>query len=167
MNNSGFDIHRHLHAEKIVVAAISLSLLLIVVPVASHSQEQSTTAPALSGVVSSNLNPLQIALLHWYGANQATNFTVGSAPFGVAFDGANVWIANFNSNNVTKLRANDGVILGTFTVGTSPSTLAYDGANMWVANTHSNNVTKLRDSFEETSDVGYKKDFMAHFLTLG
>jgi DNA-binding beta-propeller fold protein YncE len=30
-------------------------------------------------------------------------FAVGSIPFGVAFDGANVWVANYNSNTVSKL----------------------------------------------------------------
>src|SRR5262252_8800935 len=108
---------RGLRPDKSLVMAACLMILLVVVPVKAHSQEQGDTTTGATqgvdlGVVSSNLNPLQIALLHWYGANQTTNFTVGSAPFGVAFDGANVWIANFNSNNVTQLRANDGAILG-------------------------------------------------------
>ena len=34
------------------------------------------------------LNPLKIALLHWYSANETTHFPVGEAPVGVAFDGA-------------------------------------------------------------------------------
>jgi len=146
MKTRSFEIVCDLDKRTSCVMALCLSLLLGAAPIVARSQEQSDIAPGstLGGVVSSNLNPLQVALLHWYGANQTTSFTVGSSPFGIAFDGANVWIANFSSNNVTKLRANDGASLGTFTVGTSPSTLAYDGANMWVANTHSNNVTKLR-----------------------
>ena len=55
-------------------------------------------------------------------------------------------MANASSNNVTKLRANDGAALGTFTVGTNPQGVASDGANIWVANLASNNVTKLRAS---------------------
>ena len=35
-------------------------------------------------------------------------FGVGSAPLGLAFDGANIWVTNQNSNTVTKLRASDG-----------------------------------------------------------
>jgi hypothetical protein len=65
------------------------------------------------------------------GANQTTSFTVGSSPFAVAFDGDNMWISNFNTGKVTKVRANDGFTLGTFTVGGGPTTLAYDGADMW------------------------------------
>ena len=70
-------------------------------------------------------------------------FTVGSNPIAVAYDGANVWVANINSKNVTKLRGSSGAVLGTFTVGTQPNALAFDGTNMWVANGGSNNVTKL------------------------
>ena len=38
---------------------------------------------------------------------------------GVAFDGANIWVANGGSNTVTKLRASDGALQGTFSVGSS------------------------------------------------
>ena len=76
-------------------------------------------------------NPLQIALLRWYEASQnGASFAVGSAPFGVAFDGANIWVANSGGNNVTKLPASDGANLGTFAVGDSPQGVAFDGANI-------------------------------------
>jgi DNA-binding beta-propeller fold protein YncE len=54
-------------------------------------------------------------------------------------------VANVSSNNVTKLRASDGVCVGTFTVatGTGASGVAFDGANIWVTNGTSNTVTKL------------------------
>jgi hypothetical protein len=47
------------------------------------------------GVVSSIQNPLQLALKHWYQINSTTTFAVGSDPAGIAFDGANIWVANF------------------------------------------------------------------------
>ena len=71
---------------------------------------------------------------------------MGSHPCGIAFDGANIWVANHGSNNVSKLRASDGAVLGTYAVGAVPSGIAFDGANIWVANHGSNNVTKLRAS---------------------
>jgi len=40
------------------------------------------------------------------------SFPVGAGPSGLAFDGANIWTANISSNNVTKLRASDGTLLG-------------------------------------------------------
>ena len=44
-------------------------------------------------------NPLKIAQLKWYKANATTRFAVGSQPYGVAFDGANIWTANFGGRH--------------------------------------------------------------------
>jgi len=91
------------------------------------------------------INPLQVALLKWAPIS-GLSFPVGTAPYGVAFDGANVWVANIGTNNVTKLRASDGAVQGTFGVGSGPHGVAFDGTNIWVANFNSNSVTKLRAS---------------------
>src|SRR5271165_1916283 len=103
---------------------------------------------AVSGfgqVSAAGVNYEKVALLKWYAANQTgTTFSVGSGPQGVAFDGANIWVANSGSDNVTKLRAADGANLGTFSVGIRPQGVAFDGANIWVANNGSADVTKLR-----------------------
>src|SRR3989338_6431574 len=90
-------------------------------------------------------------LKRWYEAttHSSSAFTVGFYPYGATFDGDNIWVANSGSNNITKLRASDGTILGTYAVGFYPDGVAFDGANIWVANSGSNNVTKLR-----ASDVG-------------
>jgi len=89
-------------------------------------------------------NPQQIALLRWYEANQTgITYTVGTSPYGIAFDGANLWIANQGSNTVTKLRASDGTTVGTYSVGTAPWGVAFDGVNVWVTNRDSGNMTKL------------------------
>jgi len=45
-------------------------------------------------------NPAQIALLKWGNASQS--FTVGSSPEGICFDGANIWVANQFTGNVSK-----------------------------------------------------------------
>jgi hypothetical protein len=82
------------------------------------------------------------ALLQWY----RQDFAVGGGPVAVASDGANIWAANAESNNVTELRASDGANLGTFAVGGLPQGIAFDGANIWVTNFNSNNVTELRAS---------------------
>ena len=50
------------------------------------------------------------------------------------------------SNNVMKLRASDGTVLGTFPVGSLPQSVVFDGVNIWVTNFSSNSVTKLRAS---------------------
>ncbi|MFC1971050.1 YncE family protein [Chloroflexota bacterium] len=70
-------------------------------------------------------------------------YAVGSVPYGICFDGANIWVANYGSNDVTKLQASDGSVLGTYAVGTFPWGICFDGANIWVVNQHPNDVTKL------------------------
>jgi hypothetical protein len=86
-----------------------------------------------------------IALLRWYAANQTTTFAVGANPYGVAFDGSSIWVANGIGFSVTKLQASDGTTLGSFSVN-SPLGLAFDGANIWVTNNGQGTVTKLRAS---------------------
>ena len=60
-------------------------------------------------------------------------------------DGTSIWVANANSNTVTRLRPKDGKLTGTFAVGSNPQFIAFDGTNLWVTNAGSNNITKLRD----------------------
>ena len=121
-----------------LILTIALGVALALVP---------DVAMAQGGVVVSNQNAQQIALLRWYAANQAnTQFTVGTYATSMAFDGANMWVGNGGSNTVTKIRASDGTVLGTFGVGSGPNALAFDGANIWVADGSSNTVTKLSAS---------------------
>src|SRR5947209_401321 len=82
------------------------------------------------------------SLLQWY----HKDFAVGNAPTGLAFDGANIWVTNNEGASVTKIRASDGVILGTFPVGTGPDSIVFDGEHMWVGNASANTVTELRAS---------------------
>ena len=116
---------RGLSAGKRLAVPVALCGLVGIVPYLAVTQEQRDMKPEsqqspLIGVTSSTQNPLQIALLHWYNADLTTAFAVGSSPRGVTFDGANFWVVNNGSNNVTKLRASDGAVLGTFGVGRSP-----------------------------------------------
>jgi hypothetical protein len=134
--------------------AVSGSLIVVVVAVASlipsRAQEASSdnTPPTKNWAAG---NPLRIAQLRWYQANLVQNsFVVGktqnSFPYGLAFDGANIWTAN-TEGTVTKLRASDGANLGTFTLGGAPIGIAFDGANMWVTNwSTGGSITKLRAS---------------------
>lgn len=41
-------------------------------------------------------------------------FPVGQLPLYLAFDGAAIWVSNYNDNTVTKLQSSDGALLGTF-----------------------------------------------------
>ena len=94
------------------------------------------------GLPGASLNPLQIAILRWYSANQALpDITVGTHPTGIAFDGANIWVTN-SGGNVTKLRSSDGALLGTYAVGGAPQAVAFDGVQIWVANFWNNSVSR-------------------------
>jgi len=66
------------------------------------------------------MNFLQIAILRWYNANLTASFAAGPFPFGIAFDGVNIWVANNRGNNVSKLRACDGAIWGHLPWALSP-----------------------------------------------
>jgi hypothetical protein len=46
-------------------------------------------------------------------AQTSVAYSVGTVPFALAFDGANMWVANQSSNNVTKLLASTGATVGT------------------------------------------------------
>ncbi len=73
-------------------------------------------------------------------------YAVGTRPFGLAFDGTHIWVANGSGNSVTKLRASDGAAVGTYAVGGGPAAIAFDGTFIWVANFDGNSVTKLQAS---------------------
>src|SRR6267143_185072 len=102
-------------------------------------------ATSVSGVTSSNktFNPLQVALLHWYDANLVGEISLpNAAPFGMAFDGSNMWIAS-QGVGVFKVRASDGVKLATVTGLQGPAGLAFDGTNIWVSEITGNSVAKI------------------------
>ena len=73
-------------------------------------------------------------------------YAVGKGPFGVAAEGANVWVTNYFGKSVTKLRAADGLNLGTFKVGDGAAGIVFDGTSLWVVNNGDSTVMKLSPS---------------------
>jgi hypothetical protein len=66
----------------------------------------------------------------------------GDTPYGVVFDGANIWVSG--SNAIIELRARDGkLLLGLGEAGNVSSGIAFDGANIWVALSNAASVEKL------------------------
>ena len=125
---------------------IGVSLIVVVLAMANlfaGQAQKAASQPAQAGPglqilppildAGARLNPLKIALLKWYLAGATTSFPVGNQPIGLAFDGANIWSANYGANTVTKVRANDGQVLGTFKAGIQPFGVTFDGANIWVS----------------------------------
>jgi len=76
-----------------------------------------------------------------YGVPRARNQTLGAAL--QIRQCANIWVANYDGNTVTKLAAETAALVDTFPVGSFPYGVAFDGANIWVANSTSSNVSKL------------------------
>jgi DNA-binding beta-propeller fold protein YncE len=128
-SSMGSEVMRRMHWK----AWSAMALLLLAVPIVAQQ------AP---------INLKAVAILRWYPANLTTTFPVGNFPWGIAFDGANIWVTSWDANSVTKLRASDGANLGTITLGGGPEGIAFDGANIWVANSNvtGGTVTKLRAS---------------------
>ena len=64
----------------------------------------------------------------------------------MAFDGANIWVANFCQGTVSELRASDGTLLGTFDVGAPrcPQFVAIGAGKVWVTISLENTVNALR-----------------------
>src|SRR4029077_14203632 len=85
-----------------------------------------TSPPGPGGSTASQSNPLQVAILRRYPANQTAQFPAGSNPFSIAFDGSSMWEFNVGSHSVSKLRASHGATLGTFATGTRTG-IAFDG----------------------------------------
>ena len=80
------------------------------------------------------ISDAQIALLRWdQDPGRAAQYTTGLSPFGVAFDGTNIWVTNNDSNTVSKINPVTGVKVD-YTTGSNPRGVAFDGTNIWVAN---------------------------------
>src|SRR5579862_6471287 len=100
--------------KRIVMGILFVLLVAAASVLPGRAQDAATAAANPSEQLSTHNwaagNPLKIALLKWYQANQTTSFIVGktqnSNPYGVAFDGANIWTAN-SEGTVTKLRRSE------------------------------------------------------------
>jgi DNA-binding beta-propeller fold protein YncE len=66
-----------------------------------------------------------------------------TSPIQPCFDGTNIWVINNSNDDVIKLRALDGAIMGTYTVGSNPLDICFDGTYIWVVNCHSHSITRL------------------------
>jgi hypothetical protein len=70
------------------------------------------------------------------------SYPVGPLPQAVLFDGSNIWVASAVNQTLTKLRANDGSLVGSFPSGADPVALAFDGISTWVANRSTKTVSR-------------------------
>jgi hypothetical protein len=71
-----------------------------------------------------------------------TNYSVPGNPESIAFDGTNMWTANYGGGSVSKITAS-GTVTTYGGLGGSPSGVAFDGTNIWVSNYGGNSVSKI------------------------
>ena len=119
----------------------------------------------IAGCTGTYQNPLQVALLRWYDANQVTtSFAVDKSPQCVVWDRVDIWVTNAASNTVKKFKTSDGstVLLGESVmgqfyevqVGNYPIGIAYDGHFPWVANYGDNTISKILGEIAVSYNVG-------------
>jgi YVTN family beta-propeller protein len=100
---------------------------------------------------SSPINPLKLAELKWYNADRVAVAQVGNRPYGMAFDGQNMWVANSGDDTVDELNAASLGIVHTYHVGVGPNGLAFDGHSIWVANNKDDTVTEINPATQTES----------------
>src|SRR4029079_1026400 len=66
-------------------------------------------------------------------------------PWGLVFDGANMWVTDRGAGTLLKLDW-DGAVVQTVPVGLGPQSPAFDGANIWVPNGDDDSVTVVQAS---------------------
>ena len=89
-----------------------------------------------------NKGPTNIPLFRWLPVMMTTYSGLGGSPYGIAFDGTNMWTANPYDSSVTKITPTGGMTTYKGT-GNRPYSIAFDGTNMWTANWGDSSVTKI------------------------
>jgi YVTN family beta-propeller protein len=68
---------------------------------------------------------------------KGTPVTVGQEPRGLAFDGSQIWVANYDSSTITRIDAVTNKVLQTITLAANsyPASIVFDGTYVWVFGT--------------------------------
>ena len=120
---------------------ITVCICFFSVPIQLSGQQPETTTPVGTELTSARTlawvelrtwTLQEIALSSFQGANRDDKFGAGTSPFGIAFDGANMWIAD-SAPTKSPSWLQRWLHTGSFSVGSGPATLTFDGANIGVA----------------------------------
>lgn len=102
--------------------------------------------PAGPAGPTSRISATDIATLRWDkdpGRRATISLGASDSPVGIAFDGSHIWVANNNTDDVSKIDPATNSLVATVPVGSGPYGVAFDGTHVWVTNADSNNVTKI------------------------
>ena len=69
---------------------------------------------------------------------------VSSSPVALAYDGTFIYVVQYFSNNVARIRASNGAHEGIIPVGAAPVSIAFDGTFMYVASSSGSNNTAAK-----------------------
>lgn len=78
--------------------------------------------------------------------NLAGEYSVGTEPHGIVFDGDKLWITDKANDTIITIDPSDGSQLASYATGNEPTEIFYDGENLWVLNSADDTVVKLRGS---------------------
>lgn len=94
--------------------------------------------------------------------------TVGTDPSALVYDGANVWVANYSDDTLTKISTTDNSTTS-YTIsslGIGPNDIVFDGANIWIGFDNGDGVGyfKVADETVGESDqlLGASIDYIAY-----
>ena len=102
-------------------------------PYISGSVQPPTPLPPYNGVI-----PPYLTLVNATSKATINNYLalneIGNYIKGIAFDGTNIWITNYNNSSVTIINTDTQLIFNTVDLPqyASPNYMAYDGTNMWI-----------------------------------
>lgn len=72
-------------------------------------------------------------------------------PEGLVFDGANMWVANYGSSNVSVIDAATATVMVIYADNANPGAMAFGGTNIWVASFGTNTLLVMaKSSIAET-----------------
>jgi YVTN family beta-propeller protein len=156
--------HRKLKILSILIIAI---LMLSVYPSMSPSGAQNIKFSVKPDIVSNEIkygyiangNPYvdYITVFNRQTMKIVDNITVGAAPAGIVTspNGSFVYVANFDSNNVSVISTGSSRVIKTINVGNSPGSIAIspDGNYVLVANSGSMNVSIINTSTYSVTSV--------------
>lgn len=92
--------------------------------------------------VAAQTQPAAVTKLRESNGVLVATFPVGDGPFGIAFYGGSLWVANFGSSNVMKLSVT-GMLTGTYKAGDGPLAAVCSDGVVYVVNNGGDSVTKL------------------------
>jgi YVTN family beta-propeller protein len=137
-------------SELMKIVAVSIVILFLIsgfsVMVYGSGSEKSISSGDKSGNIS--ITNSCIAPVKNSQSNPViSNIRVGSGPYGIAYDSSNgyVYVANWNSNNVSVINGANNTVIASIAVGSEPQGVAYDSSNgyVYVTNEGSNSVSVI------------------------